>query len=367
MNYKVADFDYYLPSELIAQKPVKPRDNSRLLLLSKLNGQIKHQHFYDIIDYLNPGDLLVLNNSQVFPARLIGERDKTGGAVEIFLHRKLNKQEIKINFLNNTTKQNKINVWECLVRGHVKAGQLINFSAGLEAEILVNNINGTRQVKFNLNDEKFWKVINKIGEVPLPPYIKRSKILASDKNNYQTIFADKHKIGSVAAPTAGLHFTKELLNKIKNKGINIAYVTLHVGLGTFAPVKTENILDHHMHSEFAEINIKTQQAILAVKKNKKRIIAVGTTSCRTLESFDWQKILKKEKPSSQSFWTDIFIYPGYHFKLVDALITNFHLPKSTLLMLVSALAGKKLITSSYQEAIELKYRFFSYGDAMFIY
>jgi S-adenosylmethionine:tRNA ribosyltransferase-isomerase len=215
--------------------------------------------------------------------------------------------------------------------------------------------------------EKFWREINKIGEVPLPPYIKRDKQIISDKNNYQTVFAADNKIGSVAAPTAGLHLTKELLRKIKNKGVKIVYITLHVGLGTFTPVKTENIAEHKMHRELVEIKAATLKAILAAKKAKHRVIAVGTTSCRSLESINWEQLKNSQQIVKQSFWTDIFIYPGYTFKVVDALITNFHLPKSTLLMLVSALAGKKQIRAAYSEAVKRGYRFFSYGDAMFIY
>lgn len=363
MTYRVKDFDYYLPPELIAQKPVKPRDHSRLLLLNKTKGKIFHRHFYNIVNYLRPGDLLVLNNSKVFPARLLGKKVETRGRVEIFLHQKVISEK-KIN----AQRVDENNIWECLVGGRVKIGLVIEFSQKLQALILKNNSDGTWLIKFNLSGEEFWRVVNKIGEVPLPPYIKRLKKETGDKNNYQTVFANSHKIGSVAAPTAGLHFTRALLKKIKAAGVKIEYITLHVGLGTFAPMKTENIVDHQMHSEFAEIGAKTRQAILATKKAGGRIIAVGTTSCRTLESAAWLEINKEKNQSIQQyFWTDIFIYPGYHFKIVDALITNFHLPKSTLLLLVSALAGKKLIDQTYQEAIAQKYRFFSYGDSMFIY
>jgi len=350
MSLLVKEFDYSLPLELIAQKQVKPRDHSRLLLLDKKSGKIVHKHFYNIIDYLQAGDLLVLNNSKVFPARLIGYKKDTGGEVEIFLHQKLSK-----------------NTWECLLKGKIKEGLIIKLSKFLEAGIVKNNNDGTWRVKFNLTGKKFWQVINKIGEVPLPPYIKRDKQIASDKSNYQTVFASDNKIGSAAAPTAGLHLTKNLLKKIKAKGVKIVYVTLHVGLGTFAPVKTENILEHKMHSEFVEISVATLKAILSAKKLGDRIIAVGTTSCRSLESVDWDKLEDDPKITKQSFWTDIFIYPGYKFKAINALITNFHLPKSTLLMLVSALAGKKAIKAAYSEAVKQKYRFFSYGDAMFIY
>lgn len=350
MSYLVQDFDYNLPLELIAQKPMKPRDHSRLLLLNKKTGEIKHQHFFDIVNYLQPGDLLVLNNSKVFPARLIGHKKDTGGAVEIFLHRKLSQ-----------------NIWECLLKGKVREKLFVILSQQLRAELIKNNNDGTWQVKFNLSGEKFWRAINRIGEVPLPPYIKRELQLRSDKKNYQTVFAADNKVGSVAAPTAGLHLTKELLKKIKARGVKIVYITLHVGLGTFAPVKVANITTHKMHQEFIEISAKTIKTVLAAKKDGARVIAVGTTSCRTLESIDWAKIRKSRLVKKQSLWTDIFIYPGYKFKIIDALITNFHLPKSTLLMLVSAFAGEKAVKIAYQEAINQKYRFFSYGDAMFIY
>jgi S-adenosylmethionine:tRNA ribosyltransferase-isomerase len=350
MFLSLKEFDYHLPPELIAQKQIKPRDHSRLLLLNRQSGKIEHKYFFNIIDYLQAGDLLVLNNSKVFPARLIGYKKETGGKTEIFLHRKLSK-----------------NTWECLLKGKVKAGLIIILSKLLAAEVIKDNHDGTWQLKFNLLGEKFWREINKIGEVPLPPYIKRDKQIISDKNNYQTVFAADNKIGSVAAPTAGLHLTKELLRKIKNKGVKIVYITLHVGLGTFTPVKTENIAEHKMHRELVEIKAATLKAILAAKKAKHRVIAVGTTSCRSLDSINWEQLKNSQQIVKQSFWTDIFIYPGYTFKVVDALITNFHLPKSTLLMLVSALAGKKQIRAAYSEAVKRGYRFFSYGDAMFIY
>lgn len=364
MSLLVKDFNYDLPSELIAQKPTRPRDRSRLLLLDKKNGDIEHRHFFEIIDQLRKGDVLVLNNSKVFPARLLGHKAETGGAIEIFLHKKIN-DESKIR-----VGKPKHEIWECLVGGRVKEGLKIEFAKStLAATINKNNNDGTWQVEFNLIGEKFWQAIEKIGLVPLPPYIKRDHRVASDSRNYQTVFADPHKVGSAAAPTAGLHFTKSLLKKIKAKGVKIETVTLHVGLGTFAPVKTEKITEHKMHSEFAEISARAAKDILAAKKAGRRIIAVGTTSCRTLESADWQKFaaqLKADKLKPQAFWTEIFIYPGYRFKVVDALITNFHLPKSTLLMLVSALAGKSHIDEAYRQAVSSGYRFFSYGDAMFI-
>ncbi|MFA5184458.1 MAG: tRNA preQ1(34) S-adenosylmethionine ribosyltransferase-isomerase QueA [Patescibacteria group bacterium] len=347
--YQVSDFDYYLPPALIAQEPAKPRDHSRLLLLDKKTGKVEHDHFYNLIDHLRPGDLLVLNNSKVFPARLLGRKELTGGAVEIFLHRQL------------SVRKSDGNVWECLVGGRAKEGVKVDFSRGLQATILKNNNNGTWQVGFNLTGDKFWRAINQIGLVPLPPYIKRNKKMDSDKSSYQTVFADARKVGSVAAPTAGLHFTKSLLKKIKARGVKIVAVTLHVGLGTFAPVKTEKISEHKMHSEFASVGVAAVRAIIKTKETGGRVIAVGTTSCRTLESLDLRQV------RTQSFWTDIFIYPGYRFKVVDALVTNFHLPKSSLLMLVSALAGKGNIDLAYRQALSQKYRFFSYGDAMFIY
>lgn len=358
--YQTKNFDYNLPSELIAQKPIRPRDHSRLLLLNKKTGALEHRNFYNLVDYLQPGDLLILNNSKVFPARLIGHKKFSGGQVEIFLHQP-DKEEPE-------EEPKKENIWECLIGGRVREELEIEFaSSKLVARILKNNQDGTWQVSFNLTQQKFWSSINKIGEVPLPPYIKRSKQLTTDKNNYQTVFADKNNIGSAAAPTAGLHFTKKLLKKIKASGVRIQYVTLHVGLGTFAPVKTEKITDHKMHSELATVKAEVIREILKTKERGGRIIAVGTTSCRTLESLDWSSFKKEKETKDQVFWTNIFIYPGINFKIVDALITNFHLPKSSLLMLVSALAGKKKIDKAYQVAIAQKYRFFSYGDAMFIY
>lgn len=350
MKLSIKNFDYNLPPEIIAQEPVKPRDHSRLLLLNKKTGTIHHKHFYDIIDHLQAGDVLVLNNSKVFPARLKGYKKDSGGAVEVFLHQKKT-----------------ANIWECLLKGRIRLGMIIDLQGGLEAQVIESNNDGTWQVKFNLSGEKFWKVVNKIGEVPLPPYIKRNAQVSEDKLCYQTVFADNNKVGSAAAPTAGLHFTKTLLRKVRAKGAKIVYVTLHVGLGTFAPVKTVNILDHKMHREFVEVKPAAIKTILAAKKKSERVIALGTTSCRAIESIDWRKFIKEEKITTQSFWTDIYIYPGYNFQVVDALITNFHLPKSTLLMLVSALAGEKKIKLAYREAIYKRYRFFSYGDAMFIY
>ncbi|MDD4902373.1 MAG: S-adenosylmethionine:tRNA ribosyltransferase-isomerase [Patescibacteria group bacterium] len=431
MRYaKLSDYDYFLPDELIATHPAEPRDSSRLLVLDKKTGKIEHKHFYDIIDYLRAGDILVLNNSKVIPARLWARKKLTGGKVEVLLHKKLS-----------------ANVWQCLLGGRVQEGLEILFpsregwtaaSAGrgvlkmvaegdrqttpshhpqtppragggvlekegglLRASIMKNNHDGTWDLKFNKSGAALMKTIEKIGEVPLPPYIenqrknKREKrINKEDKKEYQTVYADAKKAGSVAAPTAGLHFTPALLKKINKKGVKILEITLYVGMGTFAPVKTEDITKHVMHSEFVEISGKV---IEEIKKNKEqrsknksgRIIAVGTTSARSLEAcfsvltHPASSTPKADTPGSAPLsharfrfagqargefksWVDIFVYPGYKFKVVDALITNFHLPKSTLLMLVSALAGKKNIDHAYREAIKKKYRFYSYGDAMFI-
>lgn len=366
MNYSLKDFSYTLPPELIAQQPTKRRDQARLLVLNKTIGTIEHKRFSQVIDFLRAGDVLVLNNSKVFPARLLGRKVGTGGAVEIFLHRQVSSFS-----------------WECLLGGRVSPGLEIEVSNKLRAKILQNNENGTWLIDFNLSGNSFFQEINRIGLVPLPPYIKRSEASsvdkAKDKRFYQTVFADKEKVGSVAAPTAGLHFTHQLLARIRAKGVKIMFVTLHVGLGTFASIKTANILDHKMHSELAEISRRTWREIARAKSAGKRVIAVGTTSCRALEAAacrpEFSFILKKgheikadksHKTLKTSFWADIFIYPGYKFKIIDGLITNFHLPESTLLMLVSALAGKKNIQHAYQTAIKERYRFFSYGDAMLI-
>jgi len=335
-------FDYNLPLELIAQTPADKRDHSRLLVYN--NGNIEHKHFYDIIDCLKSGDVLVLNNSKVFPARLLGNK-KTGGRVEIFL-------------LNEKTSD----TWECLI-GHTKSqvGLIVEFADNLQAEI-IKQLDNTWLVKFNKNSKDLKKSIEKIGSTPLPPYIK-TEDSKNIKTRYQTVYADK--VGSVAAPTAGFHFTEELLKKIKEKGIEIEYVTLHVGLGTFAPVKTEDITKHKMHSEYYEVDNSVWNSIQKAKKENRRVISVGTTATRVLESV--------AKTNKLADWTDIFIYPGYEYKVVDSLITNFHLPKSTLLMLVSALLENKDITDGveelkriYAEAIKENYHFYSFGDAMFI-
>jgi S-adenosylmethionine:tRNA ribosyltransferase-isomerase len=364
--YKTGDFFYNLPLELIAQEPIKKRDASRLLILDKETGDIGHKHFYNLIDFLEPNDVLILNNSKVFPARLFAKKDKTGGEIEVFLHQKKE---------DNLEK----NLWECLLKGRVKIGTKLILSPRLEAVVLVNKKDGTYVLGFSLEGNNFWEEINKIGHVPLPPYIKREKYLEksqalSDKKRYQTVFAEDNRLGSVAVPTAGLHFTKSILKKIQEKGVKVRFVTLHVGLGTFSPVYTEDIKEHKMHSEFVEISKETLKTIVQAKRKGSRVIAVGTTSCRSLESvakiisthLNERKDNQIEDIKTLSFWTDIFIFPGYKFKVIDALITNFHLPESTLLMLVSALASKEYIDNAYKKAIEEKYRFFSYGDAMFI-
>lgn len=355
---RLTDFDYNLPENLIAINPASPRDHSRLLVLNKKNGAIEHDHFYNLVGYLQKGDVLVLNNSKVVPARLIGKK-VTGGKVEIFLHQ-----------LTGDS-------WQCLVGGRgMKAGMMIEFGDQKELIGMVekNNEDGTFQISFNKKGKSFWKTVEILGEVPIPPYIKKQREVINlsdaqknDEMNYQTVYADERKKGSVAAPTAGLHFTPELLRKIKDVGVQIEYVTLHVGMGTFAPVKTDNILEHKMHSEFVEINKKVLERIKEAKKEKRRIISVGTTSTRVLEAV--MSTPKSFKLVDDTYFgmVNIFIYPGYEFKLINAMITNFHLPKSTLLMLVSALAGKENIKNAYVEAIKNGYRFYSYGDGMFIY
>ncbi len=338
------DFYYDLPEELIAQDPLSDRSSSRLMVLDKDTGNIEHKIFRDIIDYLNPGDCLVVNDTKVIPARLIGEKTGTGAAIEVLLLNR--KDDLK-------------NTWEVLVKPGKKAkiGTQISFGNGkLVGEIVDIVEEGNRIIQFSF-DGIFEEILDELGQMPLPPYIKHK---LQDKNRYQTVYA-KHE-GSAAAPTAGLHFTKELLEKIKEKGVDIAEVTLHVGLGTFRPVKVDNILDHHMHSEFYVVTEEAAEKINKARQSGHRIIAVGTTSTRTLESIaDEDGTIRP-----RSGWTDIFIYPGYRFKAIDCLITNFHLPESTLVMLVSALAGRDNIMNAYKEAVKDKYRFFSFGDAMFI-
>lgn len=338
---KKSDFDFYLPQELIAQTPLEKRDSSRLLLLDKETGETAHKHFFELPDYLNENDCLVLNNSRVLPARLIGARE-SGGAVELVLLRDLGEGR-----------------WECLSRPgrKTKPGTHLTFGNGeLSAEVESVVEGGNRIVRFDF-EGIFLEVLERLGKMPLPPYIKEE---LNDPERYQTVYS--RELGSAAAPTAGLHFTPELLKKISDKGVKICYVTLHVGLGTFRPVKEDDIEQHEMHSEFCIIPEETAQIVSETKKNGGRIVAVGTTSCRTLESFaDHDGSLK---PCSG--WTDIFIYPGYQFRCIDALVTNFHLPESTLIMLVSALAGREHVLNAYKIAVEERYRFFSFGDAMFI-
>ena len=338
------DFYYDLPEELIAQDPLADRSSSKLMVLDKKTGRTEHRIFKDIIEYLNTGDCLVINDTKVIPARLIGEKEGTGAAIEVLLLKR---------------KEDMANTWEVLVKPGKKArpGTRISFGDGkLVGEIIDIVEEGDRLIQFSF-DGIFEEILDELGQMPLPPYITHK---LEDKNRYQTVYA-KHE-GSAAAPTAGLHFTNELLAEIEAKGVKIARVTLHVGLGTFRPVKVENILDHHMHSEYYEVSEEAADTINSVRQSGGRIIAVGTTSTRTLESVaDTHGCIKPCRG-----WTDIFIYPGYEFKAIDCLITNFHLPESTLIMLVSALAGKDNVMAAYREAVENSYRFFSFGDAMFI-
>ena len=336
------DFNFYLPEELIAQDPLQDRSSSRLFVLNKKTGERKHKIFRDITSYLKAGDCLVLNNTKVIPARLIGEKEGTGAQIELLL-----------------LKRKENDIWETLVKPGKKAkpGAKVVFGNGLlSCEILSVEEEGNRLVKFYY-EGIFEEILDQLGQMPLPPYITHQ---LQDKNRYQTVYA-KYE-GSAAAPTAGLHFTKDLLEEIKNKGVQIVYVTLHVGLGTFRPVKVDNVLEHHMHSEFYQVNQEAADKINETKRNGGRVICVGTTSCRTVESAADENGFVKAGSDD----TEIFIYPGYEFKVLDCLITNFHLPESTLLMLVSALAGRENILDAYQEAVEEKYRFFSFGDAMFI-
>ena len=335
------DFDFNLPEELIAQTPLEKRDSSRLLVLDKETGQISHKHFTDIIDYLEKGDTLVLNDTKVIPARLIGTKEETNAVIEILM-----------------LKEVESNTWQCLTKPakRVKLGTIITFSDKLKAQCTYIGEDGIRNFKL-IYDGILYEILDELGEMPLPPYIHEK---LKDKDRYQTVYAKN--IGSAAAPTAGLHFTEELLSKIKEKGINIAYITLHVGLGTFRPVSVTNVKDHKMHSEFYSISKETADLLNKTKKEGHNIISVGTTTTRTLETV--MNIHNTFKECSG--FTDIFIYPGYIFKAIDKLITNFHLPKSTLVMLVSALAGKDNIINAYNEAIKEKYRFFSFGDSMFI-
>ncbi len=339
---KVTDFDYDLPEELIAQDPLEKRSNSRLMVLDKNTGEISHQHFYDIKNYLKTGDCLVINNTRVIPARLYGARVGSGGKVEILL-----------------LKRKSDNIWECLVKPGKKArpGMEISFGDGLLLGKITDIVDeGNRLIEFSY-EGIFEEILDKLGEMPLPPYITHR---LEDRDRYQTVYAKYD--GSAAAPTAGLHFTPELLSEIKDMGVKVAEVTLHVGLGTFRPVKEEEVLDHHMHSEYYEITQEACDIINETKAHGGRVISVGTTSTRTLES----AAVAGQPLVPKSGWTEIFIYPGYEFKVIDGLITNFHLPQSTLIMLVSALAGREHVLHAYEVAVKERYRFFSFGDAMLI-
>ena len=339
---KTSDFYYELPEELIAQDPLENRSDSRLMVLDRETGEVSHRIFRDVIDYLNPGDCLVINDTKVIPARLIGSRPETGGKIEVLLLKRMEND-----------------VWETLVKPgrKMKVGDKVIFGDGLLTGEVIDVVeDGNRLVKF-WYEGIFEEILDQLGQMPLPPYIKHQ---LKEKERYNTVYAIHD--GSAAAPTAGLHFTPELLEAIREKGVEIASVTLHVGLGTFRPVKAEEITDHHMHSEFYQITEETAEKINRTKKNGGRVICVGTTSCRTVESAGSEEGRLK----ACSGWTDIFIYPGYRFKVLDGLITNFHLPESTLVMLVSALAGREHILAAYEEAVREKYRFFSFGDAMLI-
>ena len=338
---KTEDFNYYLPEELIAQTPLKNRDESRLMVLDKTTGEIEHKHFYDIIDYLEEGDVLVLNDTKVLPARLHGIKESTGSHIEILMLKELESDS-----------------WECLARPakRISVGDTIDFGGLLKATCTQVKEEGIRTFKLSYQGI-LYEILDKLGEMPLPPYIHEK---LKDKDRYQTVYAKD--VGSAAAPTAGLHFTPELLDKIAKKGIKIEYITLHVGLGTFRPVTSENVLDHQMHSEYYIMSKETADTLNEAKKNGNMIVSVGTTSTRTLETV--VNLYGEFKECSG--WTNIFIYPGYKFKAIDYLITNFHLPKSTLVMLVSALAGRENILNAYNIAVKERYRFFSFGDAMLI-
>lgn len=343
LEMNVSDFDYELPKELIAQTPLKVRDSSRLLVMDKTTGDIKHEHFNNIIDYLHKGDVLVLNDTKVIPARLIGVKEETGAIIELLLLKDLGEDK-----------------WECLSKPakRLKIGTIVSFGNGdLKARVVEKFDEGLTHVEL-IYDGILMEILDKLGSMPLPPYIHEK---LEENNRYQTVYAKN--IGSAAAPTAGLHFTPELLKKIEDNGITIVYVTLHVGLGTFRPVEVENILEHHMHSEFYVIDDETANTLNKAKDEARRIIAVGTTSTRTLETIASNNNGRFKASSGN---TDIFIYPSYEFKAIDCLITNFHLPKSTLVMLVSALSSRENILNAYKVAVLEKYRFFSFGDAMFI-
>ena len=346
----LSEFNYSLPQELIAQFPAKPRDHARLLCLNPLNGEIEHSRFDRLPEKLHAGDVLVINDSKVFPARLVGKKEGSGGKVEVFLHK------IIID-----------GRWECLVGGRVHPGLNVVFDHGLRAVLERDRGDGTWEVSFNKGGQIFWRLLNRVGRMPLPPYINADSRQKLNRSRYQTVYAHEGHAGSVAAPTAGLHFTERLLARLRRQGVKVVPVTLHVGLGTFAAVKEQDISKHKMHSEYIYVSRSAAKILAAAKNSKKRIVAVGTTSCRVLESYG-QAAASGELSPGEAYraWTDIFIYPGYRFTMVSALITNFHLPNSSLLMLVSALAGQKNIKSAYQTAIKERYRFYSYGDAMFI-
>ena len=340
---KTSDFYYDLPEELIAQTPIEKRDTSRLMTMNRVTGETEHHHFYELVDFLNAGDCLILNNSRVLPARLLGQRLPGGGACEVLL------------LIDRGDK-----TWECLVRPgrKMRTGAKLSFGNGeLTAEVVGELEDGNRLVRFEY-EGIFLEVLDRLGKMPLPPYIKEE---LQDRERYQTVYSKV--VGSAAAPTAGLHFTPELLKKIEDKGVKIGYVTLHVGLGTFRPVKEDEVTDHDMHSEYCILSQETADLINQTKANGGRCICVGTTSCRTLESW----AAEDGHMEAKAGWTKIFIYPGYKFKVMDALVTNFHLPESTLVMLVSAFAGREHTLSAYEEAVRERYRFFSFGDAMFLY
>ena len=341
MGLKTSDFWFDLPEELIAQTPLQQRDSSRLLVLDKDSGQVTHRHFYDILDYLNPGDCLVLNDSRVLPARLLGHRP-TGGAVEVLLLRDLGDKK-----------------WECLCKPgrKMQVGHQVIFGNGeLTATVVEVQETGNRIIEFHY-EGIFLEVLERLGKMPLPPYIKAE---LQDQERYQTVYS--REVGSAAAPTAGLHWTRELLQKARDKGVNTAFVTLHVGLGTFRPVQVDDVLNHHMHAELCMISDETAQLLNKTKASGGRIICVGTTSCRTLESL----VNDDGSFEAKSKWTEIFIYPGYTFKAMQGLVTNFHLPESTLVMLVSAFASREHVLAAYEEAVHERYRFFSFGDAMLL-
>ena len=344
-HMRLSDFDYKLPEELVAQYPIKKRDHSRLMVINRTDGSIEHKRFYNIIDYLYPGDLLVLNETKVYPARLWAVKDRTDAVVEVFLLRELSN-----------------NLWEVMVKParKVRIGNKLTVTEGVQCDVIDNTVSGGRVVRFKgIEQEDLYALIDKVGKSPLPPYIDRDPI-PEDKIKYQTVYAKRR--GAVAAPTAGLHFTEELMQKLKDKGVEIFPVVLHIGLGTFRPVTVEDLSRHRMDSEYYEVNAETANAINEAKSRKKRVIAVGTSVVRALETVT----VSGFQISPRKGWTDKFIYPPYEFKMVDALITNFHQPKSTLIMQVAAFASYELIMKAYHEAVKKKYHFFSYGDAMII-